>query len=1754
MSPDRWQQIEALYHAAAQLDTTAREAFLERACAGDEALRHEVESLLTAHEQAGSFIAGKAVAENAQHFPASEDQPTARMPSSYPSINHYRIVSLLGKGGMGEVWLAEDTRLHRKVALKLLPAEFTREHDRVRRFEREARTASALNHPHILTIYETGQQDNRHFIASEFVEGRTLRQVIAQGNLTLPTTLDIITQIASALAAAHEAGIVHRDIKPENVMLRPDGYVKVLDFGLAKLTERRGDGAMGRQGEEADTLLADSPRPPVAGSLTMPGIVMGTVRYMSPEQARGLEVDGRSDIFSLGIMLYEMIAGRVPFEGTTNMDVMAAILNCEPLPLPKHVVPALQPIIQKALCKDCAQRYQSARDLQRELKDLSLEIEFAARQRRSSGTTTPHAEAETILSPNDAPLRCVVGREKERAALHAAVKVANTGRGSLLCVTGEPGIGKSTLVEDFLTELSNAQSCQIARGRCSERLAGTEAYLPLLEALDALCQDHQIAAQMRQLAPTWYAQVASVSEDDLATQKLLAEVKAASQERMKRELGAFLQVVGQTKPLVLFFDDLHWADVSTIDMLAYLAAKFDAMRVLIVATYRPSDMLLSKHPFLQLKPDLQARGLCHELQLAFLTQTEIEQYLAFEFPQHHFTPDFAKLIHTKTEGSPLFMADLVRYLRDRSVIANTSGAWKLEQSLPDLERELPESVRGMIERKIAQLSEEDRKLLNVASVQGYEFDSAVVAQVLNIDADEVEERLEKLERVFAFVTLTSEAEFPNRTLTLKYRFVHVLYQNAMYSSLRVTRKASLCAAVAQSLLEFYGAQSHSVAGELANLFESARDFAKSAEQFAVAAQQAAQVFANAEAITLARRGLQVLQTMPASAERNRHELSLLLTLGLALAATTFWAAPEVGEVHRRAQSLCQQAETPQFFQVLTGLWSHHLIRAEIEAASELARQILRFAEEAQDSFMLELAHCFSGITMHHLGNLSDAEQHFAASLSLYRPGQDLPYHTLMAPSVGAASEWARNLWLQGYPDQSLHQVRQAYELADSQSNPSTLGFALVFTAYIHQLRREDALCEGKAEAVMRLSREKDIADNLLWASCARGWAIAKRGRPEEGLGQLRETTSICKSVGAEIDLTHLLALLAEAYMCARQFAAALATVDEALGMTARNRDCYYDAELQRLRGELLLLNGATEAEAERCFQQALEIARQQSAKSWELRAATSLARLWQQQGKLTEAHQMLAEIYDWFTEGFDTADLQDAKALLEKLQQQTVSSIITTSDNKRHEFNLQIAAVEADTLKRELMTPDATTALKMETPSIAVLPFVNISNDPDNEYFCDGLAEELLNALSKIEALRVAARTSAFSFKGKETDIREIGQKLNVGAVLEGSVRKAGNRLRITAQLINVADGYHLWSERYDREMQDIFDIQDEISLAIVDALKVKLLGEEKAAMTKRYTDNTEAYQLYLLGRYQFGKYSEEGFKKAIAYFEKAIEQEAGYAPAWAALANSYRALWFFGYLPPAESVPQWQDAITKGLAIDQNLAECHISRALLKFFYERDFPEAEKEFKRALHLNPNYAEAHEQYGLFLAALQRRAESIVQLQRALELDPLSLVNNIRVGWSYWTIGQFDELRAQGRKLLELEPNFYGGYWLRGIGLWVEGQLEQATNELEQAVARGGISHLQSMLGCLYGLTKQSDKAQEVLTRLRQHTALQFNLAIVYAGLGDMDRAFAALEESCELREGVLVFLRPFAAVIPGLGDDPRLLDLRRRIGLPQSAR
>jgi len=625
-----------------------------------------------------------------------------------------------------------------------------------------------------------------------------------------------------------------------------------------------------------------------------------------------------------------------------------------------------------------------------------LEKDFRLRPTCSEAreVLTGLADKGSGLEPRPAAVqatRHTVGREKERLALRAGYDAAAAGHGLLLCVAGEPGIGKTTLVEDFLRDVEVAGGrCRIGRGRCSERLAGTEAYLPILEALESLLRGEareSAARVLKLMAPTWYVQFAQFAAGDTSVGQLIADMRAASQERMKRELGAFLEEISRTQPVVLFFDDLHWADVSTVDVLAYLASKLAAMRVLIVVAYRPSELLLNKHPFLAVKLDLQAHGVCRDIALEFLSRKDIERYLALEFPEHRFSPELSAVIHAKTEGSPLFMVDLVRYLRARQVIAQEQGRWTLAQSIPAIERELPESVRSMIERKIDQLGEAERRLLVGASVQGYEFDSAVVAKAFGMDAAEVEERLEALERVHAFVRFVHEQELPDRTLTLRYRFVHVLYQNALYGSLRPTRRAASSAAVAEALLGFYGDQSSGVASELAHLYEAARDFARAAEHFRLAAQRASQVFASQEAVVLARRGLALLQTLPEGPARSEQELSLQVVLGNTLMAARGYSAAETEQTYARARELCQQVgETPHLIPVLWGSYAVYLVRADFRNARRLAEEFVSLAERQRDSAVVA-GHRAVGLPSLCLADLTLARGRFEQSISLYDPAQ-----------------------------------------------------------------------------------------------------------------------------------------------------------------------------------------------------------------------------------------------------------------------------------------------------------------------------------------------------------------------------------------------------------------------------------------------------------------------------------------------------------------------------------------------------------------------------------------------------------------------------------------------------------------------------------------------------------------------------------------------------------------------------------------------
>jgi predicted ATPase len=839
-----------------------------------------------------------------------------------------------------------------------------------------------------------------------------------------------------------------------------------------------------------------------------------------------------------------------------------------------------------------------------------------------------------------------VGREKELADLRAAFDSATAGHGGLFCLSGESGIGKTTVVETFLHELRASDvACYVGRGRCSERLAGSEAYLPLLEALEDLVRDgdEPVGSLMSALAPHWHTRVTRATDD--ATVKRITGSTAASQERLKRELVAFMDDVSRRQSVVLFLDDLHWADASTVDMLAYWASRCRSQRVLIVGTYRPAELLRTSHPFVRVKLELQAHGICRETMMPLLTQPDVDRYLQLQFPGHAFPRALSARIHERTEGNPLFMADLVRFLRDRGVLAEREGRWMMVGDLPAIEDELPESVRSMIEKKIGDLSEVDRKLLSAAAVQGQDFDAAVVARVVGMDLTETEERLESLDRMHGFVRLQGGRALPDETFTLRYTFVHVLYQNALYASLRPTRKVSWNAAAAQALLGYYGTQCGAIASELAMLFEAARDFEHATEYFLLAAQQAAADSANKEAVVLARRGLEAVKLLPDTLERSQRELRLQTTIGPALMSTIGYGAPEVEAAYIRARELCSQVGMmPQLFTVMYGLYQYWLARADYRTCRELAEQLLTLAHKLEDPALLLPAHSSLGNTLCFSGALQAARTHAEQAVAIYIPSR---HHSLAALysgfdlGVGCRGGLAVNLWLLGYADQAVQRGEDAIALARDLSHASSTVLAHNWTAMVHQHRRDPQRTREHAEAAIALA-EEELAPWLAWATMLRGWAMAMQGEGEEGIAQLRRGLAGWTAGGLACLQPYFLSLLSEAHATIAQTDVALSTVAQALAITHQTHEGYAEAELYRLRGELQL----DPEEREVSFRQAIDIARRQGAKSFELRAVTSLRRLDLEQSESTASRQMLSEIYGWFTEGFDTVDLKEAGAFI----------------------------------------------------------------------------------------------------------------------------------------------------------------------------------------------------------------------------------------------------------------------------------------------------------------------------------------------------------------------------------------------------------------------------------------------------------------------------------------------------------------------------
>jgi DNA-binding winged helix-turn-helix (wHTH) protein len=848
------------------------------------------------------------------------------------------------------------------------------------------------------------------------------------------------------------------------------------------------------------------------------------------------------------------------------------------------------------------------------------------------------------------PAPCLVGREAGFAQLERQLERALEGERQVVFITGEVGIGKTALVESFLLRAARDPEIWLAHGQCLEQYGAGEAYLPVLEAFSRLCQEpgrEALLELLRRRAPSWLRQMPWLAPAD-ETEESGRDAIGATRERMLREMAEAVEALTDKTPLVLALEDLHWSDYSTLDLVSYLARRSERARLLLVGTYRPMEATLQEHPLKGVKQELQAKRLCEELPLGRLSEESVGEYLSTRFPRSPLPVGLTPLIHQRSEGNPLFLVSAVDYLQAEGLIGESEGRWRLRVELAEIEIDAPESMRQMIEKQIDRLSSDQRRAVEAASVAGAEFSVATVAAGLEEDLIRIEEMFEELSRRHQFIEAAGIVELSDGSVTSRYKFIHALYRNVLYDRIAAARRSLLHQRIAERGEAVYGARAGEIAAELAMHFERGRDCRKAVKYLLLAAENAAGRFANREVVTLTRRGLELIKMLPDGPERAQRELMLRSALGAPLMATIGYGAPEAEENYSRARELCQQlGESVQLLPALMGLCTFYVMRADLRTARELAEQVLRVASSDQSSGLLIESRWVMGSILLQLGEFAAARDLFERGIAL-SDERDRSFRTLHHPAIACrcGNSWA--LWHLGYPDQAIDKIQEAIDMAGKLSHPQSMAFAHVFAARQRHLRRETEKTLESAEAAIAFSIEQGLPQTLAWGTVMRGWALADRGNARKSIAQILESLAALRAMGAEVGRPTFLAMLAEAYQKTGQTDEAFAALDEALvdiEISGERRD---EAEIYRIKGELSLINGA-QTEAEGCFRQAIDIARKQQAKSWELRAAISLARLHQSQGAKEQARQALEEILDWFTEGFGTADLIEAREIVAAL-------------------------------------------------------------------------------------------------------------------------------------------------------------------------------------------------------------------------------------------------------------------------------------------------------------------------------------------------------------------------------------------------------------------------------------------------------------------------------------------------------------------------
>ena len=1811
MNPDRWREIERLYHAALGLDEDRRPAFLDRACAGDTGLRRELESLLAFDKRAENFIESPAL-EVAANMLAND--PAFLDTGS--SLGPYQIISQVGAGGMGKVYLAHDTRLGRKVALKVLPGEFTQDPDRVRRFELEARTASALNHPNILTIFEIGRVDDAHYIATEFIEGPTLRQQIRRSRVALRQALDIACQIVSAVAAAHEAGIVHRDVKPENIMIRPDGYIKVLDFGIAKLTEAYAAALDPSDvASDAETVMALT---------TETGVVMGTTSYMSPEQARGQKVDARTDLFSLGVVVYEMIAGVAPFAAPTPADVLAAILAREPRPVTSFstdVPEALDWIIAKTLRKDRAERYQTAKELLGDLRSLKQRLEFEEELKRSLGSgvigvgVIAAADQASAATGPAAPQLHTSQSQRVIDSL-AVLPLVNT--------LADPGMeyfsdGVTESVINALSELpelhvmawstvSRYKDRQVDPREVGRDL-GVRAVLAwrVVQLGDRLVIKTELV-DARDGSRLWGEAYGCDQSDifDVETriskeisEKLLLRLTAEERKRLEK------RYTENTEAYHAYLKGRHFwnkrTDEGVRQAIEHFNKAIDTDPSYALAYAGLADCYLILGSFgVALLPPKEAMPRAREAATRALeldeTLAEAHASLAYCLTNYYWDwaaaeREFKRCFELKpgyaTAHHWYGLLYLVAIGQADEAVKEIRKASELDPlSLPiSANVGLLLSVAGRHDEAIEQLT----KTLELDPNFVYSHWQLAVVYERKGMYDEAIEEFEKA------IALSGRGTLPTSLLGHAYA---------------VSGRRDEALAVVDQLIEISKRRyisSYRVAVIFAGLGDKE------------------QAFAWLDRAVDERDGWLIwlkLDPMVDPLRSDRRFNKLLRKIGLAGASpkprrrasqkaiTSLAILPLVNRCDDPGMDYFSDGITESIINLLA-----QLPRLRVVARSSVFRYKGTEADPQEAGRAL-------GVEAVLAGRVRQLGERLIIAIELIDVKNDSQlwgeqYNRPLADIFDVQEEIAREI---------AEKLRVRLTLKDKgrigkRYTENVEAYqAYLKGRYFWNKRTTDALKRGVEYFKQAIDLEPGYASAYAGLSDSYTLLVIREAlEPAEGFLMAKAAASTALKIDGKLGEAHA----SFAHACLHNWEWRQA--EEGLKRAITINPGY--ASAHHWYSEYLLVTGQIDeaiAEVKRAreldplsliinahFSEVLYFARryddsiEQARKTLELDpnfflAHMELGQCFAQQGlydksleEIQKAREMIGDSLEgaWATGHVYALSgrAAEAREVIEQLKEQSAHRIVSpygiaviyTALGERDEafkwldksylahdgemFNVNVDPkldpLRSDPRFDELLGRVGLAAAvgfgqvtnRPALKAIAVLPFKPISKEGRDEYLELGMADALITRLSNIKQVVVRPTSAARRYMELETDPVIAGREMRVEAVLEGNIQRLTDRIRVTTRLVRVEDGSALWAGTFDERFTDIFAVQDSISEKVAAALALKLTGEEKERLAKRYTENTGAYHLYLKGRYYWNKRATDALRKSIDCFYQAIEIDPNYALAYSGLADAYTFLGDVGItaMSPREAFVKGRGAATKALKIDDELAEAHASLGHLNM-HNFQWADASRELRRAIELKPNYATTHQWYAFYLIFTGAADEALKEIAHAQWLDPLSQPINADVAELYFYAGQCDRAIEQYRKTLEIDPQYHRAHLNLGRVYEHLGMRREAFEEFEAAQASFDCPEILAAHAHAHATFGNRAEALRLLAKLgeiaKRDYVSPYDMAVIHVGLGELDRAFEWLDRGYEERSGWMIYVTVDPQLAP-LRSDARYKELVRRIGL-----